>query len=96
MKRHAIGSRTVPQWTVADKETHPWQVTSRRDWGGHFVSITADRLQVTSGGILIFTTDEEVCLVVRPEDYSHVRLAGWTGLSPAGGMPAIGEAPWRP
>jgi hypothetical protein len=86
----------VPTWTIADRKTHPWQVTVRGDWGGHFASVTADRLEVTENGTLVFTEGEETCLVIRPQDYSHVRLVDWTGLAPAGGLPGIGDAPWQP
>jgi hypothetical protein len=85
----------VPIWTIADSDTHPWQVSVRGEWAGHFARVTADRLDVTGNGTLVFTKAEEICLVIRPEDYSHVRLLDWTGLSPAGGLPGLGDAAWH-
>jgi hypothetical protein len=79
----------VPKWTIADSETHPWQVTVRGEWAGHYACITADRLEVTGNGTLVFSTAGQICLVISPGDYSHVRLANWTGLIPAGGLPGI-------
>jgi hypothetical protein len=90
---HAIGSCPVPTWTIADEEMHPWQVNVRGDWAGHFARVTADHLDVTGNGTLVFTKGDEICLVIQPAHYSHVRLVDWTGLIPAEGFPGLGAQP---
>jgi hypothetical protein len=87
-----VGTRlcVMPTWTLTDQEMHPWQPTVRGDWPGQFARVTADRLDVTENGTLVFIKDDHVCLVIQAGSYGCVRLMDWVGLTPTDVAPVFG------
>ena len=42
--------------------------------------VTADTLEVTGNGTLVFREEGNVCLVIQPESYGFVQQVAWHGL----------------
>jgi hypothetical protein len=69
----------VPTWCVSGSADHPWVLTLPDDqnWAA---SVTAERLEVTADGTLVFYDSGVVALVIQPHHYSYVKWLGWEGL----------------
>ena len=70
----------VPSWKVSGSANHPWvlKLPGDADWTA---TVTAERLEVTGDGTLVFFDFGVVALVIQSHQYSFVSQIGWDGLS---------------
>ena len=69
----------MPAWKVSGCDNHPWllKLPDDADWTA---TVTAERLEVTDEGALVFFDSGVVALVIQPRHYSFVSQIGWDGL----------------
>lgn len=67
-------------WTVSVSADHPWVLSLPADqnWPA---SVTAETLEVTANGTLVFSDSDVVALVIQQQHYSYVKQSQWEGLS---------------
>lgn len=69
----------MPTWCVSVSADHPWVLSlpADRNW---IASVTAETLEVTANGALVFHDSGVVALVIQPKHYSYVKRLNWQGL----------------